>query len=145
MTQGTWSYISTLEFCLATLGDVDIATVTARVWALRLGAPKQVQWELALITSEAGSNAVVHAGGGQAILTQPGPRTLKLEVSDRGPGIGNVAAALTDGYSRGGRVEQNQLRFSLGCGLGAIQRLSDVFELHTLPGGGTTLIAVKHF
>ena len=145
MTQGVGTCISTLEFCLATLGDVDVATVTARMWALRLGAPKQVQWELALITSEAGSNAVVHGGGGQAILTQPGQRTLKLEVIDRGPGISNVAAALADGYSRGSRAEQNQLRFSLGCGLGAIQRLSDVFELHTLPGGGTTLIAVKHF
>jgi serine/threonine-protein kinase RsbT len=145
MTQDASAYISTLEFCLTTLGDVDVATVTARMWALRLGAPKQVQWELALITSEAGSNAVVHGGGGLAILTQPGPRTLKLEVIDRGPGIGDVTAALADGYSRGNRVGQNRLQFSLGCGLGAIQRLSDVFELHTLPGGGTTLIAVKHF
>ena len=144
MTQDAQSCISTLEFCLVTLGDVDVATVTARVWALRLGAPKQVQWELALITSEAGSNAIVHGGGGQAILTQPGVRTLKLEVIDRGPGISDVPAALADGYSRGSHA-LNQLRFSLGCGLGAIQRLSDVFELHTLAGGGTTLISVKHF
>ena len=119
MTQGVGTCISTLEFCLATLGDVDVATVTARMWARRLGAPKQVQWELALITSEAGSNAVVHGGGGQAILTQPGPRTLKLEVIDRGPGISDVPAALADGYSRGSHA-LNQLRFSLGCGLGAV-------------------------
>ncbi|HEY6727379.1 MAG TPA: ATP-binding protein [Polyangiaceae bacterium] len=127
-----------LELPLTTLGDVDVASVTARTWAQRAGAPKQVQWELALITSEAGSNAVLHGGGGHATLTLPEPRTLRLEVVDHGPGIGDVAAALVDGYSKGSRV-------SLGCGLGAIQRLSDVFELRTLPGSGTTLIAVKRF
>lgn len=127
-----------LELPLVNLGDVDVATVTARNWAHRVGAPRQVQWELALITSEAGSNAVIHGGGGHATLTEPEPGTLKLEVVDRGPGIGDVTAALVDGFSRGSRV-------SLGCGLGAIQRLADVFELRTLPGGGTTLIAVKHF
>lgn len=127
-----------LELPLATLGDVDVASVTARTWAHRVGAPKRVQWELALITSEAGSNAVIHGGGGHATLSQPEARTLKLEVVDRGPGISDVAAALVDGYSRG-------TQSSLGCGLGAIQRLADVFELRTQPGCGTTLIAMKRF
>lgn len=127
-----------LELQLVTLGDVTVASVTARSWAQSIGAPKQVQWEFALIMSEAGANAVIHGGGGHATLTQPEPRTLKLEVVDRGPGISDVAAALVDGYSRGACA-------SLGCGLGAIQRLATVLELHTPPGAGTTLIAVKRF
>jgi len=136
-TRAAWCRISMLELPLTSLGDVDVATVTVRTWAHRIGAPKQVQRELALIASEAGSNAVIHGGGGHATFSQPERRMLKLVVVDRGPGIREQALPV-NGYSKHGRV-------GLSSGLAAIQQLSDVFELHTLPGGGTTLIAVKHF
>ena len=44
---------------------------------------------------------------------------------DRGAGIEDVSAAMTDGYSTAGTP---------GNGLGAISRLSETFQLYTLPG-----------
>jgi hypothetical protein len=60
------------------------------------------------------------------------PEAAGLEVLalDRGPGISNIAECLRDGYSTAG---------SSGTGLGAVARLSEAFEVYTLPSRGTVL------
>ena len=61
-------------------------------------------------------------------LYEAGRIGLEIEVSDDGPGIGDLERALADGYSTAG---------GLGQGLGAVRRLSDEFEIASRPGGGT--------
>jgi hypothetical protein len=51
---------------------------------------------------------------------------------DKGPGIGDVARAMTDGFSTSGTA---------GQGLGGIQRLADVCEVYAPRGQGTALLA----
>ena len=51
---------------------------------------------------------------------------------DKGPGIANAAQALRDGYSTTG---------SPGTGLGAMARLATLFDIHSVPGAGTVLLA----
>ena len=51
---------------------------------------------------------------------------------DKGPGIEDVSRALADGTSS---------TRSMGVGLGAIQRLSDAFDLYSIPGSGTVISA----
>jgi hypothetical protein len=51
---------------------------------------------------------------------------------DEGPGMASVAQCLRDGYSTAG---------SPGTGLGAVQRQADDFEIHSLPGQGTAILA----
>ena len=61
-------------------------------------------------------------------------RACELSFSDQGPGIADIALALSDGYTSGG---------GLGLGLGGAKRLSDEFQIDTTPGAGTTVTIVK--
>jgi anti-sigma regulatory factor (Ser/Thr protein kinase) len=90
---------------------------------------------VALVVTEAATNIVQHAGRGE-ILLRPfaleAPASLEVLALDKGPGIANVAEALRDGFSTGG---------SSGQGLGAIARLSTFFEISSVSGKGTALLA----
>jgi anti-sigma regulatory factor (Ser/Thr protein kinase) len=90
---------------------------------------------IALATTEMATNLVKHAGRGH-ILVQPlrnnGSRGLRITSVDKGPGIADIARALSDGHSTAG---------SMGTGLGAIRRVSDNFDLYSVPGAGTVISA----
>jgi hypothetical protein len=55
---------------------------------------------------------------------------MEIIAIDKGPGIRDVGASLRDGHSTSG---------SMGGGLGALSRMSNEFEIFTLPGRGTAL------
>jgi len=90
---------------------------------------------LALVVTEAATNLVKHAQGGQMLLRAldetegPGVELLAL---DTGPGMAHVQQCLQDGYSTAG---------SPGTGLGAITRLATQWDLYSVPGHGTALLA----
>ncbi|PSL52058.1 serine/threonine-protein kinase RsbT [Saccharothrix carnea] len=88
--------------------------------------------------SELVRNAYIHGGGGtltiSAIGAAHGRRGLRLTVADSGPGIQDVEAALTDGFSTGA---------GLGHGLGGTRRLVDEFAIDTEAGRGTTVTVVR--
>jgi anti-sigma regulatory factor (Ser/Thr protein kinase) len=90
---------------------------------------------VALAATEMATNLLKHAGGGeiamQRIVDGEGD-CLELLALDSGPGIGDVARALEDGYSTAG---------SPGTGLGAIRRQADRFALWSRPGLGTAVMA----
>ncbi|HZW33059.1 MAG TPA: SpoIIE family protein phosphatase [Isosphaeraceae bacterium] len=108
----------------------------ATALAAALGFDALRQGTVALVVSEAATNLIKHAGGGELIvLGRDDPATgsrLELLALDRGPGMTDVGRCLADGYSTAG---------SLGNGLGAIRRLSDSLEIYSSPGGGTVLWA----
>ena len=83
--------------------------------------------------SELARNALVHGGGGEVCvdsLRQGSLRGVRLVVSDQGPGIEDIAQALTDGHTTGR---------GLGLGLGGSRRLVDDFTIESAPGQGTTV------
>lgn len=88
--------------------------------------------ELSIVVTELATNLLRHAGRG-AIVLHHGQSAVEVLALDRGPGIRDVALALRDGASTavGGA----------GLGLGAVQRLSDAWDLHTKPGQGTAVLA----
>jgi anti-sigma regulatory factor (Ser/Thr protein kinase) len=90
---------------------------------------------VAVATTEMATNLVKHAASGK-ILVQPirenGNSGLRILAVDKGPGIADIRKALQDGESTAG---------SMGAGLGAIRRLSDLFEVYSAPGGGTVVLA----
>ncbi|KAA6223833.1 ATP-binding protein [Streptomyces albofaciens JCM 4342] len=95
------------------------------------------QTRVVTAASELARNAYVHGGGGTVRIeypTRPGAVGLRLTVDDAGPGIADIDAALTDGYTTGA---------GLGHGLGGAQRLMDEFEIRTREGGGTTVTATR--
>nr|WP_245194674.1 ATP-binding SpoIIE family protein phosphatase [Kitasatospora phosalacinea] len=111
------------------------ARTAARQLAHRIGLLPERAAEVALAVSEAATNLRRHAADGAMVLRVVRTDTeaaLEFLTVDSGPGMTDVPAALADGYSSGS---------TLGIGLGAVARLADAFDLHSLPGRGTVLTA----
>ena len=91
--------------------------------------------DVALVTTELATNLVKHAKKGQILAQAMGPGDvagLRVMGIDKGPGITDITRALTDGHSTVG---------SMGIGLGAVRRVSDRFEIYSVPGLGTVVVA----
>lgn len=87
--------------------------------------------------SELSRNTLIHGGGGRMrweVVEQNGKSGLRLHFEDEGPGISDLAAALTDGYSTGN---------GMGLGLPGSKRLVNDFEIETEPGRGTRVSITK--
>ena len=92
---------------------------------------------VALVAAEMATNLVKHTSGGGEVLVNTwippaGEGGVELIAIDRGPGMANPAHAFEDGFSTAG---------SRGTGLGAIRRQSSYFDIHSLPGLGTAVLA----
>lgn len=114
--------------------DVSVARRQVKALATTLGFDSIAMEEIALAVSELASNLVKHATGGTLTLTAVAAREqtgIQLESRDQGPGIANVEEALADGFSTTG---------SLGCGLGAVNRLMDELDIQSRPGQGTRIV-----
>ena len=109
--------------------DIGVARREIRQTAQRMNMGEQAVAELELIASEMGSNIVNYGTEGGLlcleILDGDRPAGIQILAHDRGPGIGDIELALSDYYSSRG---------SMGCGLGAIKRLSDEFDIYSHTG-----------
>jgi anti-sigma regulatory factor (Ser/Thr protein kinase) len=97
----------------------------------RLGLDDTASGAAALVTTEAATNLVKHAHGGE-ILVRTIEDGVEVMALDRGPGIADVGASLRDGHSTTG---------TQGNGLGAIRRMASTFDIYSAPGQGTALLA----
>lgn len=85
-----------------------------------------------IVVTEAASNLFKHAREGRLFVTahEDAPQALELIAVDQGPGMADVDRCLNDGFSTTGTA---------GTGLGAIRRIADAFDLHSVPGRGSIL------
>jgi anti-sigma regulatory factor (Ser/Thr protein kinase) len=93
--------------------------------------------QAALIVTELATNLVKHtAGAGGELVLRPieeaGAVGIDILSLDRGPGIASIAESLRDGRSTTG---------SAGTGLGAVRRLSSVFDIWSSPGRGAAVFS----
>lgn len=91
--------------------------------------------KLALIATEASTNLVKYGKAGAVTLTRYVEGTqhgVQLIAVDSGPGFADFAASARDGHSTAG---------SLGIGLGVIMRSSTFFDVYSVPGEGTAMVA----
>lgn len=91
------------------------------------------QTKMITAASELARNTLRYGGGGEAHLLnlQNGLRRgIGLTFVDHGPGIADIAQALTDGFTTGG---------GMGLGLSGAKRLADEFDIVSAPGQGTTV------
>jgi serine/threonine-protein kinase RsbT len=89
--------------------------------------------------SELARNILNYATGrrgrvGVEQVSRQGRRGVRATFTDDGPGIEDIEAALTDGFSTRG---------SLGLGLPGARRLVDDMTLTSATGSGTTVVIVK--
>ncbi|HEX7363500.1 MAG TPA: ATP-binding protein [Bryobacteraceae bacterium] len=111
--------------------DVVTARRRARRIAELLGFDRQDQTRTATAISEIARNAYQYAGGGCvdfAVDLLARPQMLWMTVSDRGPGIPDLDAALGGTYISG---------TGMGIGLAGASRLMDDFHVDSSPANGT--------
>jgi serine/threonine-protein kinase RsbT len=122
---------------LQTEADIVRVRQVVRQWALQQGFSLVEQTKMVTATSELARNTVIHGGGGTAqleALTSGNRRGLRVIFVDQGPGIPDIAQAMTDGYTTGE---------GLGLGLGGAKRLVNEFEITSRPGAGTRVCITK--
>lgn len=91
--------------------------------------------EIAIIVSEIASNLIKHTKGGSILVkhvVNGESEGIEIISIDNGPGMLNPAMMLKDGVSTTN---------TLGQGLGAIKRLSDNFDIYSVPKWGTILLS----
>jgi serine/threonine-protein kinase RsbT len=119
--------------------DEDVVRVRQAVRAAAVAAKLSLVDQTKLVTaaSELARNTLIYGGGGQAVIESvQGERRYGVRVlfADTGPGIADLALALTDGFTTGS---------GLGLGLSGARRLVDEFDIETEVGQGTRVTVTK--
>ncbi|GAB1541822.1 anti-sigma regulatory factor [Scytonema sp. NUACC21] len=107
----------------------------AIVFASRLGFNETERGKVAIVVTEVANNLIRYAKNGLLLLqakTKNDVAGIEILALDSGPGMDNIDECLRDGFSTAGTP---------GNGLGAIARLSDFFDIYSLPNIGTALVA----
>ena len=117
--------------------DVVRVRQAVRARAVAAGFSLVDQTKIVTAASEIARNTVDYGGGGTLlieILREGAHRGLRLTFADRGPGISDIALAMTDGYTSSG---------GLGLGLSGAKRLSNEFDIKSSPGEGTIVTLAR--
>ena len=117
--------------------DVVMVRQRARAVASAAGLGLVDVTKLVTATSELARNALIYGGGGTALIEtlQDGARKgVRLTFEDQGPGIEDLEKAMTDGWTSGN---------GMGLGLSGAKRLSNEFEIHSVPGQGTRVMIAR--
>ncbi len=95
------------------------------------------QTKIVTAASEIARNTLDYGRGGEVlveILAEGARKGLRMTFSDKGPGIPDIALALTDGYTSGN---------GMGLGMGGTRRLVDEFNVVSEVQEGTTVTILK--
>jgi anti-sigma regulatory factor (Ser/Thr protein kinase) len=90
---------------------------------------------VAIATTELATNLLRHGGGGELLLqaiTYADSTLIEVLAIDRGKGMASVDRCMIDGYSTAGTA---------GAGLGAVRRLAQEFDVYSVAGEGTVVVA----
>ena len=102
-----------------------------------LGVDAGIIRRIAIAMYEAEMNVVMYAT--EATVTfELSPKTIRIVVDDRGPGIPDVELAMQEGYSTATQ-EMRDMGFGAGMGLPNIKRNADHFRIDSVVGKGTKL------
>lgn len=115
--------------------DVVRVRQAVRTEAVGIGLSLVDQTKLITAASEIARNTIDYGGGGEIkleVVNISGRRGVRLEFSDKGPGIPDLDKALTDGYTTGG-----------GLGLSGAKRLVNEFDVKSAVGQGTVVTLLR--
>lgn len=117
----------------------DIVNVrqVVRSWCMAIGMGLVDLTKIVTAASEIARNTLDYGLGGTMLIEElrDGLKAgIRLSFADEGPGIPDLARAMTDGYTSGS---------GMGLGLGGTKRLVDDFRIESTPGAGTRLAIIK--
>lgn len=103
----------------------------------KLGLPPDAVRKVSIALYEGEINLAIHAHGGN-IDVEVGDDAVRMTLSDSGPGIADIALAMSEGYSTA-PDEVRSLGFGAGMGLPNMKKYSDEFDIQSAVGVGTTV------
>ena len=125
-----------IEIAIRGYEDILVARQQARAEAQRQGFGIIDQTKIITAVSELARNIVVHAGRGVMRIGRPErDKGLVFTFTDQGPGMADVAMAMSKGYSTSN---------SLGLGLSGAKALCDRLDIQSAPGKGTSITITKY-
>ncbi len=122
---------------LTTSEHIVMVRQAVRQRAVDLGFSLVDQTKIVTAASELARNTIQHGGGGHAMIAtivNGTRRGLRLTFEDQGPGINDLELAMKNGYSTAG---------GLGLGLSGAKRLSNEFDITSVPGTGTRVTITR--
>ena len=117
--------------------DIVASRQLVRKLAQQLGFSLVDQTKMITAASELSRNTVTYGGGGDMeweLLEDGIKRGLRLRFRDQGPGIPDIAQALTDGWTSGK---------GMGLGLSGSRRLVHEFDIQSEVGAGTCVSVIR--
>lgn len=108
---------------------------SAQTMAREQGMDETMCGRVAVIATELCTNLFKHASGGEIFLSErtgSGEPGIEFIALDCGPGMADVSACVTDGFSTSKTA---------GTGLGAVARLSQGLDIYSQPTLGTVVVA----
>ena len=117
--------------------DVVRVRQAVRARAIAAGFSLVDQTKIVTAASEIGRNTVDYGGGGTLrieVLRDRERRGVRLTFTDQGPGIPDLARAMTDGYTTGN---------GLGLGMSGAKRLCNEFQVKSALGEGTIVTLAR--
>src|SRR5262245_50148348 len=124
-----------LSCCVMDISQVAEARRSVTRLATEMDFDETETGKLAIIITEMATNLIKHAGGGLLLLrglAKEKGASIEILAIDKGRGILDLNQSVQDGYST---------TSTPGGGLGAIHRLSTLFDLYSVPASGTALLA----
>ncbi|MGD9401899.1 MAG: anti-sigma regulatory factor [bacterium] len=121
-------------------GDFSSAgTVSTEIKSIlkEIGFHPTVIRRAAIACYEAEMNVTMYAERGVVRLSAT-PAAIKIQFDDQGQGIPDISLAMQEGYSTA-TPEMREIGFGAGMGLPNIKKNSDVFDITSEVGKGTTL------
>ena len=104
----------------------------------QLGVSPDVIRRVAIALYEGEINMVIHAYGGEIIVTIS-EEQITMTLADKGPGIPDIDKAMQAGFSTAPDNVRN-LGFGAGMGLPNMKKNSDTIDISTEIGVGTTVV-----
>ena len=119
------------------LSSAGEASVAVKKKLRQLGYPQDIIRKVSIAMYEGEINMVIHANGGEANVGVQDD-AIVIVLSDKGPGIPDVALAMQEGYSTA-RENIRALGFGAGMGLPNMKKYTDFMQIDTEVGVGTTI------
>ncbi len=113
------------------------ASTSVKQALARHGVGEETVQRVCVACYEAEMNVVLHARSGY-VAVDLFPDRVVLQIMDQGPGIEDVALAMTPGWSSASE-EARALGFGAGMGLPNIKAQADAMEIESEPGQGVKM------
>jgi len=109
-----------------------------------IGIPSPILRRIAVACYESEINMLIHAYGGDITLEIGDDNVIHMTFSDPGPGIPDIEKAMTPGWSTASD-KAREMGFGAGMGLPNIKANSDILNVNSVVGKGTTVEITNNF